>query len=198
MDWQKPFWWLWNLFCLFWVFVQWISVLFMDHLMPRTANNSNGKAKQCNEWESWAQLHKIRRILHCSGVYPVRENTAHTRPVDRGRNMSTTKSLVKTVLPGCWRTLSTVSPQGWFEEFFRQYLKGLKLMLCWKPHSQCIEAYYSLIFLSSVHICLSRIPLDWAANLPHLALRFHFERPVTKSVSECFAAINMPFSLPLF
>lgn len=68
---------VWNLFFPFGVYVQWISVLMMDHLMPGTANDNNRKAKWYKKWDNWAQLNQTRGMLHCSAVYPSGDSTVH-------------------------------------------------------------------------------------------------------------------------
>ena len=49
--------------------------MFMDHLMPGTANNDN--KKQSNLTNEKTVLLLNLRMLHCSGVYPSSENSAH-------------------------------------------------------------------------------------------------------------------------
>lgn len=72
-------------FYLFQLDMRWISVLFMDHLMPGTANNNNNK-KQSNITNEKTGVLLTLRMLHCSCVYPPSENMAHV-PMGRRWNM---------------------------------------------------------------------------------------------------------------
>lgn len=49
--------------------------MFMDHWMPGTANNNN--REQSNVTNEKIVLLLTRRMLHCSGVYPLSENSEH-------------------------------------------------------------------------------------------------------------------------